>query len=199
MVGPSRILVRSRRLFTILAALALLLFVAVVVAWLWSNLAHPHSIGIAAGWRTIYEDSGPIVGIYAHDWGDGEDEIWPFDLSFSPPFVGSTPINSHRPIGPLGFQFIAWRPTPVDWYYAVGFPFWFLALASAFTSYRLRPRRRRHIGLCPACGYDLRATPEKCPECGAAARGGAPAEVGNHSASPASNRVASIVPPADRP
>jgi hypothetical protein len=54
-------------------------------------------------------------------------------------------------------------------------PLWLIvALAAALPAGRLvawgarrrRERRLRREVRCPACGYDLRATPDKCPECG---------------------------------
>jgi hypothetical protein len=51
-------------------------------------------------------------------------------------------------------------------------PFWLLGLGLATVAF-FRPRRwlasRRSIGSCRRCGYDLRATPGRCPECGTVA------------------------------
>ena len=50
-------------------------------------------------------------------------------------------------------------------------PYWSIALPAAAVGAcgfagALRRRARHRSGRCPACGYDLRATPERCPECG---------------------------------
>ena len=51
--------------------------------------------------------------------------------------------------------------------------YWKLALLALLVpAYRvyvaLQSRRRVSAGLCIACGYDLRASKDRCPECGAA-------------------------------
>jgi hypothetical protein len=51
----------------------------------------------------------------------------------------------------------------------VGGGLWLLLFGVPIGWRRLRGRRRRKQGACPACGYDLRgATSTLCPECGAA-------------------------------
>ena len=53
-------------------------------------------------------------------------------------------------------------------------PFWFLAVVfgapPALVARAAWRRRAIHPGHCRRCGYDLRASPERCPECGAESR-----------------------------
>jgi hypothetical protein len=94
------------------------------------------------------------------------------------------PLDRYRRVetGPfrnwLGFD--AWsgvfRGNVIRWREVV-VPYWpFLLVSAALPARwyvcrrRARLRRLRHEArLCPACGYDLRGTPDRCPECGSTA------------------------------
>jgi hypothetical protein len=123
------------------------------------------------------------INVFAHTWRWTEDFI----------SRGMAETASHRPgrkwelkQGPsLGDQphlTTPWGPFRrdfTDWQYTgnagadrmVSAPCWLLVLVAgawpaARALPRIRRRRRRRLGLCPACGYNLRATPDRCPECG---------------------------------
>jgi hypothetical protein len=53
----------------------------------------------------------------------------------------------------------------------IGVPYWaLLGIGAVVPVARFFSRRRRRLrmrrGLCPSCGYDVRASPMRCPECG---------------------------------
>jgi hypothetical protein len=74
----------------------------------------------------------------------------------------------------LGFGLWPRRGDLKTWTYRAAIvPDWFLVVTlMALPAWRLIGRRKRlavrrtRLGLCITCGYDLRATPDRCPECG---------------------------------
>jgi hypothetical protein len=90
----------------------------------------------------------------------------------NPRFSPNLPPREHRL---LGFYYARGddEGAPHGHFRVVGVPYWFLFTVVAVPTVLLLRRqhlagRRRARGLCPACGYDCRATPGRCPECGAA-------------------------------
>jgi hypothetical protein len=69
-----------------------------------------------------------------------------------------------------GFGYFKWKDrSDPEW--DVTLPMWFFCAISAvipmgWSIGHVRRRWRRETGRCLACGYDLRETPYRCPECG---------------------------------
>jgi hypothetical protein len=94
----------------------------------------------------------------------------PEALGFYPRGFGTVGSSSHW----AGF-IVGWQDEPSalhsDIVSYVILPYWFVILflgtvAFAGALWNRRVRRRLSSGLCARCGYDLRATPHRCPECG---------------------------------
>ena len=148
----------KRRLLNLLTALSLVLCGSVAAAWVRSHSAADYvSIPVAgtrfeAGWVTgcFFIGTVDLVG----------DEPW---LNSYPPMDAEDVI----PVSPYAHRIgrLALALTPSRRLAFV--PAW-LALAglSPLPLLLLLRRRPRPAGRCRACGYDLRATPNRCPECG---------------------------------
>jgi hypothetical protein len=70
-------------------------------------------------------------------------------------------------LGELALIVTAWVLANVFTPYLLAAAVPLLIASFTWTWHRARQRRYRiERGLCARCGYDLRATPERCPECG---------------------------------
>jgi hypothetical protein len=166
-----------RRLLNLVTGLSVLLCVAVLASWAVSRM--PHSLLL---YRSVTERRLVFVGGWVQAWNTRR-----LDVTHLSPDSGRTwwPVDLGRTRWPPVKRLVAFRGNEVPVlggrYVRTGIeadlvavPHWLVAalllVAAApgtfdFVSSR-RGRRRAAAGLCPACAYDLRATPGRCPECG---------------------------------
>ena len=185
----------TRRLFTLCSALSLLLCAAVVMLWVRSysrsgvlqresedNTGDGYvrlSIGVWDG-RVFLGRVNRYPDASLGDFRSAP--AWTLDTgsSHSPDDWG---YGWRRPSGPDGSSVIGVAYERIDpgpmWAMrarTVRVPCSYVALllsvapALWLRSWHRRRRvlRRRRLQRCPSCGYDLRATPGRCPECGTA-------------------------------
>jgi hypothetical protein len=178
----------KRRLFPILSALSLLLFVAVCVLWVRSYwvagdlslnvVRHPTpDLRVGRAYHIRFS-CGEVRLAYWHDrghpsliqgknpllyWYSRPAEVFWRDERSKLARIGFHSHGNNMAL-PSGLDVFNRFVTVPAW-----LPAFLLALLPcAWVTSHVRRNRRLVGGHCPSCGYDLRATPERCPECGAA-------------------------------
>ena len=174
------------RLLTLCSAMSLLLCVAVCVLWVRSYWTRDLILfGRAGGeghlvqsllgrvhWMTDFGFHSGGLGQFVHQadalspqaiWNGGTSG-YPASVRWHFGLVWQTYDAYHADFR-LGISgFITHHRLVVIPYWALGIPFALAPLGWAVSWFRRR--WRFGAGLCPSCGYDLRATPGRCPECG---------------------------------
>ena len=164
-------------MFNGLAAVSALLFVATCVLWV-RKAATIDSVALSKNQWTFSIDSHregiSFVGIWTR-WEAPQPWRLSFGHNFAEVMYENAPFR-WRALGfgrqRMSFVFERGDVAPVLVLNAWTAPHWsactFFALMPLFGIVsRLRRRRfSKKSVLCPHCGYDLRATPDRCPECG---------------------------------
>lgn len=160
----------KRRSVDIAAALSLLLCVATGALWIrYRGMADYTSrklcdVRFRHTWIVTEADNSELVLLV-------ETNSWPGEEVLTSQLFDPSALIFWR----FGFSYSwSWRQQTIHgtaltrW---LVMPLWFPAVASALLPAawlirRKRVTRRSRRGCCPTCGYDLRATPNRCPECG---------------------------------
>jgi hypothetical protein len=151
------------RLFTLLSMMSLLLCVGTCVLWVCSYRHEPCVVfGRTYSWQELGVEGGNVI---FEDWvdipdGEGDD----------PPDIRIFHFRSWMVFGNDGSP--PWRGElrefSLQW---VLLPTTVLPILYLYRYCLRRGRAQPCDGHCPSCGYDLRATPDRCPECGAVPAG----------------------------
>lgn len=155
-----------------------LLALLALASWFLS-FPHPHTLPIGSNY-SLRADHGTLQLRHQHETSLA------FDPAGNPTIIL---VNSRRNPDSVQLQLSRWRPFSTAYYIAGGeiplrngntatfgyivdayaVAHWTLLLPLLLLLTWLTRSRRLHPtrhGLCPTCGYDLRATPNRCPECG---------------------------------
>jgi hypothetical protein len=127
----------------------------IVCMALWP-VSYWRSIGVVAElWTNFYAGIVCHRGSIALFWRHGPYVVARFDWFAEP---ARTDPRIHQ------FLNFLWSSAFVT---AIGIPLWLCSIVFAYLAIRLlRTPKLPTPGLCSTCGYDLRATPDRCPECG---------------------------------
>ncbi|MCE9591829.1 MAG: hypothetical protein K8S99_15045 [Planctomycetes bacterium] len=171
----------KQRIFTVLSAMSLVMAVAALFFWIWSYGCESY-VGITNGYNIL--DFGMTEGLaYFYFSGDtrldghmDEDDDWEIEWVSKPePCIAPVIIDELAFTRFLGFGG-TWDANKQPGYYDLDFaatcPVWFLSLCFAVLpvlwGYRYCRKDRQDATVrCTSCGYDLRASKDACPECGA--------------------------------